>query len=61
MKILFLLVQGLFDLIRLPIEQYRKDGCIVKGFKLGCQSFTACTALAMLEIAVRVINALQVN
>lgn len=57
----FLLVQGIFDLIWLPIEQYKKDGCIIKGFRLGCQSFTARTALAVLEIAVRLINAVQVH
>lgn len=54
------LLQGIFDLFWLPIEQYKKDGRIVRGLQLGAQSFTARTALAALEITTRFIHLLQV-
>lgn len=54
------LLEGIFDLIWMPIMQYRKDGRIVRGLQLGCQSFTARTALAALEITTRLIYLLQV-
>lgn len=44
----------------LPIEQYQKDGRIVRGLQRGAQSFTARTALAALEITTRIIHLLQV-
>ncbi|XP_039485228.1 autophagy-related protein 2 homolog A [Drosophila santomea] len=53
------LFQGIYDLFRLPIEQYNKDGRIIRGFQLGAQSFTARTALAALEITSRIIHLLQ--
>jgi hypothetical protein len=53
-------VQGIFDLFWLPIEQYQKDGRIVRGLQRGAQSFTARTALAALEITSRLIYLLQV-
>ncbi|XP_017127168.1 autophagy-related protein 2 homolog A [Drosophila elegans] len=53
------LFQGFYDLFRLPIEQYNKDGRIIRGFQLGAQSFTARTALAALEITSRIIHLLQ--
>lgn len=54
-------VQGIFDLFWLPIEQYKKDGRIIRGIQLGAQSFTARTALAALEITTRLIQLLQVS
>lgn len=54
-------VQGVWDLFWLPIEQYQKDGRIVRGLQRGAQSFTARTALAMLEITTRIIHLLQVG
>jgi len=53
------LFQGVYDLFRMPIEQYNKDGRIIRGFQLGAQSFTARTALAALEITSRIIHLLQ--
>lgn len=53
------LFQGIYDLFRLPFEQYQKDGRFVRGLQLGAQSFTARTALAALEITARVIQLLQ--
>ena len=56
-----ILVQGIRDLFWLPIEQYQKDGRIVRGLQRGAQSFTARTALAALEITTRIIHLLQVS
>ncbi|XP_030386758.1 autophagy-related protein 2 homolog B isoform X3 [Scaptodrosophila lebanonensis] len=53
------LFHGLYDLFWLPIEQYNKDGRIIRGFQLGAQSFGARTAIAALEITSRIINILQ--
>lgn len=58
---MFYIVQGIRDLFWLPIEQYQKDGRIVRGIQLGAQSFTARTALAALELTTRLIYLLQVN
>lgn len=58
--IIFFLVQGFFDLVRLPLQQYNKDGRIMRGFQLGAQSFSARTAFAALEITSRIIHLLQV-
>ncbi|XP_058467736.1 autophagy-related protein 2 homolog A [Malaya genurostris] len=55
------LFQGIWDLFWLPIEQYQKDGRIVRGLQRGAQSFTARTALAALEITTRIIHLLQVT
>ncbi|KAH8385046.1 hypothetical protein KR093_006195 [Drosophila rubida] len=53
------LFQGFFDLFRLPLQQYNKDGRIIRGFQLGAQSFSARTAIAALEITSRIIHLLQ--
>ncbi|KAH8417293.1 hypothetical protein KR222_008007 [Zaprionus bogoriensis] len=53
------LFQGFFDLFRLPLQQYNKDGRIMRGFQLGAQSFSARTAYAALEITSRIIHLLQ--
>ncbi|KAM8703134.1 hypothetical protein ACLKA7_007845 [Drosophila subpalustris] len=53
------LFQGFFDLFRLPLRQYNKDGRIIRGFQLGAQSFSARTAFAALEITSRIIHLLQ--
>jgi autophagy-related protein 2 len=55
------LIQGIRDLIQLPIEQYQKDGRIVRGLQRGANSFTTSTAMAALEIATRIVNLIQVS
>ncbi|CAO1344881.1 unnamed protein product [Diamesa serratosioi] len=55
------LVQGIVDLFWLPIEQYQKDGRLIRGLQRGAQSFTARTALAALEIASRIIYLMQIT
>ncbi|KAM6201704.1 LOW QUALITY PROTEIN: autophagy-related protein 2 homolog B [Rhynchocyon petersi] len=53
------LVQGLKDLVWLPIEQYRKDGRIVRGFQRGAASFGTSTAMAALELTSRMVQTIQ--
>ncbi|XP_005390453.1 PREDICTED: autophagy-related protein 2 homolog B isoform X2 [Chinchilla lanigera] len=53
------LVQGLKDLVWLPIEQYRKDGRIVRGLQRGAASFGASTAMAALELTNRMVRTAQ--
>ncbi|KAM6961425.1 autophagy-related protein 2 homolog B [Aplochiton taeniatus] len=53
------LVQGCRDLVWLPIEQYRKDGRIVRGFQRGTASFGTSTAMAALELTNRMVRTIQ--
>uniref|UniRef100_A0A670ZVT8 Autophagy related 2B n=1 Tax=Pseudonaja textilis TaxID=8673 RepID=A0A670ZVT8_PSETE len=53
------IVQGLKDLVWLPIEQYRKDGRIVRGFQRGAASFGTSTAMAALELTNRMVQTIQ--
>nr|DBA14499.1 TPA: hypothetical protein GDO54_005457 [Pyxicephalus adspersus] len=53
------LVQGMKDLVWLPIEQYCKDGRIVRGFQKGAASFGTSTAMAALELTNRVVQTIQ--
>ncbi|XP_075387716.1 autophagy-related protein 2 homolog B isoform X1 [Tenrec ecaudatus] len=53
------LVQGLRDLVWLPIEQYRKDGRIVRGLQRGAASFGTSTAMAALELTNRMVQTIQ--
>lgn len=55
----YISVQGIFDLFRLPIEQYQKDGRIVRGLQRGANSFTTSTAMAALELTSRLVAAIQ--
>ncbi|KAJ1680026.1 autophagy- protein 2 [Spiromyces aspiralis] len=42
------------DLIFLPLQQYKKDGRIVKGIQRGAKSFAKSAALGMLDLGARV-------
>ncbi|XP_072350535.1 autophagy-related protein 2 homolog B-like isoform X1 [Scyliorhinus torazame] len=53
------LVQGLKDLVWLPIEQYRRDGRIVRGLQRGAASFGTSTAMAALELTNRLVQTIQ--
>jgi autophagy-related protein 2 len=48
------------DLFWLPVEQYRKDGRIVRGLQRGASSFSTSTAMAFLELTNRVVQSVQV-
>ncbi|KAJ2450364.1 autophagy- protein 2 [Coemansia sp. RSA 2336] len=45
---------GVADLVILPLEQYRKDGRLVQGFKRGAQSFAKTTALEAINLGAKV-------
>lgn len=53
------IVKGVRDLLYLPVEQYRKDGRIVRGIQRGATSFGTSTAMATLEVANGAIGLLQ--
>ncbi|KZC06215.1 Autophagy-related protein 2 like protein B [Dufourea novaeangliae] len=53
------LFQGIRDLFWLPIEQYQKDGRIIRGLQRGANSFTTSTAMAALELTSRLVHAIQ--
>ncbi|XP_043551031.1 autophagy-related protein 2 homolog A-like [Chiloscyllium plagiosum] len=55
------LFHGLRDLFWLPIEQYRKDGRIIRGLQRGAASFGTSTASAALELSNRLVQAIQVS
>lgn len=54
-------VQGFRDLLWLPIEQYRKDGRLIRGLQRGAASFGSSTASAALELSNRLVQAIQVS
>ncbi|RUS74059.1 hypothetical protein EGW08_018186 [Elysia chlorotica] len=53
------IVQGVTDLIRLPIEQYQKDRRIIRGLQRGANSFTLNTVMAILELTNKVVGSIQ--
>ncbi|KAJ8968662.1 hypothetical protein NQ314_002185, partial [Rhamnusium bicolor] len=55
------LFQGVRDLFWMPIEQYQKDGRIVRGLQRGANSFTTSTAMAALELTSRIIHLIQIT
>ena len=50
---------GVKDLFWLPVEQYRKDGQIVRGIQRGTHSFTTNAAIAFLELTGKAIGTIQ--
>lgn len=50
---------GVKDLFWLPVEQYRKDGQIVRGIQKGTHSFTTKSAIAFLELTGKAIGTIQ--
>ncbi|MEQ2164581.1 hypothetical protein GOODEAATRI_008096, partial [Goodea atripinnis] len=55
----FRYLHGVRDLFWLPIEQYRKDGRIIRGLQRGAASFGTSTASAALELSNRLVQAIQ--
>lgn len=53
------LFQGFRDLLWMPIEQYRKDGRLMRGLQRGAASFGSSTASAALELSNRLVQAIQ--
>lgn len=54
-------VQGIRDLFWLPVEQYQRDGRLVRGIQRGATSFTTSTAMAVLELTNRLVQSVQVR
>lgn len=50
------LIVGIKDLFYLPIDQYRRDGRVLRGFQRGASSFTTSTALALIELSSQVVR-----
>ena len=42
------------------MEQYKKDGRIIRGLQRGAHSFATCTAMSALEITNRLVQTVQV-
>ena len=53
------IIQGMMDLVRLPIQQYQKDGRIIRGVQRGANSFTLNTVMAILELTNKVVGSIQ--
>ncbi|XP_066575184.1 autophagy-related protein 2 homolog A [Amia ocellicauda] len=53
------LFHGVRDLFWLPIEQYRRDGRLIRGLQRGAASFGTSTASAALELSNRLVQAIQ--
>ncbi|KAI8990792.1 hypothetical protein BDF20DRAFT_2784 [Mycotypha africana] len=57
---LFNLSSGMADLVLLPIQQYRKDGRLLKGIQRGTSSFARATAIEAIKLGSRVASGAQV-
>lgn len=55
------LVQGVKDLFWLPVEQYRRDGRIMRGLQRGASSFTTSSAMAFLELTNKLVQVVHVS
>ncbi|KAF1796478.1 hypothetical protein FB192DRAFT_1292335 [Mucor lusitanicus] len=51
---------GVADLVLLPIQQYRKDGRLMKGIQRGTSSFARATAIEAIKLSSRVATGTQV-
>ncbi|KAI8098544.1 uncharacterized protein BX664DRAFT_255802 [Halteromyces radiatus] len=51
---------GIADLVLLPIQQYRKDGRVIKGIQKGTQSFARTTAMELIKLSARLASGTQV-
>lgn len=50
---------GIQDLIWMPIEQYRKDGRVVRGLQRGANAFSSSTSIAVLELSNKALQTIQ--
>ena len=53
------LVYGVRDLVLLPLEQYKKDGRIVRGLQKGTTSFIHSTTLSFLDVTNKFLNVVK--
>ena len=54
-------VHGIVDLVWLPWQQYQEDGRMFRGLQRGANSFTSSTGSASLELASRLVAAVEVG
>jgi autophagy-related protein 2 len=59
MHALIQLAAGVRDLFLMPIEQYRKDGRIVRGLQKGTTSFTHSTTLSILDMTNKLLSVVK--
>lgn len=52
----FVTVQGVRDLILMPITQYRRDRRLVRGLQRGAASFSTSTAMAVIDLTNRLVQ-----
>lgn len=52
-------VQGVRDLVWLPIDQYRRDKRLVRGLQRGALSFSSSTAMGAIDLANRFVYIIQ--
>jgi autophagy-related protein 2 len=50
------IIFGIKDLFYLPIDQYRRDGRVLRGIQRGASAFTTSTALALIELSSQVVR-----
>ena len=55
------LVQGIKDLFIMPVEQYQKDGRLMRGFQKGAHSFTSLTAMSLLDFTNKLLGKYSKN
>ena len=53
------MIYGIRDLVLLPLEQYQKDGRIVRGLQKGTTSFTHSTTLSLLDVSNKLLNVVK--
>ena len=53
------LMQGVKDLVLMPVEQYQKDGRILRGLQRGAHSFTSSTAMSILDMTNRLLGVIK--
>lgn len=58
-KFLHCFFVGIKDLFLLPIEQYQKDGRLIRGLQKGANSFTSSTAMSFLDLTNRVLGVIK--
>ena len=61
MKLMLILVSGVGSLFWLPIEQYQKDGRIIRGLQRGANAFAISTAAALIELTSKVVCTIQAS
>lgn len=59
--LVFIIVQGVIDLVWLPVQQYQEDGRIVWGLQRGTNSFASSSGLAIVELTNRFLYSIQVH